>query len=65
MSRVLPRGASASMLRLERWMLKCSLRSLKSYEDARCRVSDGRTLSMVLTALVGFDLCEQLHLGNH
>ena len=63
-SRVLPRGASASMLRLVRWMLTCSLRSPKSYKGARCRVSDGRTLLMVLTALVGFDLCAPLHLGK-
>ena len=27
-------------------------------------VSDGRTLSIVLTALVGFDLCAHLHLGK-
>jgi hypothetical protein len=63
-SRVLPRGASASMLRLVRWMLTCSLRSPKSYEGARCRVSDDRTLSMVLSALVCFELCASLHLGK-
>jgi hypothetical protein len=63
-SRVLPRGASASMLRLVRWMLTCSLRSPKTYEGARCRVIDGRTLSIVLTAQVGFDLCASLHLGK-